>query len=240
MGFNLFYSKGTSLITYLIEGGYEKELCNALKDDLRDNNAISFLDIGSNIGLISLFVLSKMPDIKIYAFEPGPHQFELFSKTIKENELNGIILYNKALGKKNGIAKFAIHDSKDVSGDGFYDTGRAGKAIIIDVPVVTIDSWWRENKCPTIKVVKMDTEGSELWILQGAKAFLGKCKPNIYIEIWPDNLSAYPYDAYDILKWLHNNGYNLYTLTGECVTSKNLSKYLGVIATFIAKTKRLS
>jgi FkbM family methyltransferase len=234
----VFYSKDYSLIDRIIKDGYyEKELSFALKKELERFESPSFLDIGANIGLISIFLISKVKNLKIYAFEPGEHQYDLFKMTIENNELNNRInLFNTALGKENGKAKFSIHDNKDASGDGFFDTHRAGTTKTVEVNVTKFDDWWNKNNRPKIDIVKIDTEGAELWILQGAKEFLAACRPTIYMEINEENLKPYPYDHFDILKWVNENNLNLYSFGNTKITIENLEICMNKNDTFIVKS----
>lgn len=237
--YNVFYSKGYSLINRILTNGYyERDLCKHLEKELKGIINPVFLDIGANIGLISIFLISRIKKLKIFAFEPGPHQYNLFNLTIKNNNLNEkICLYNKALSYETGVAKFATHEEKDVSGDGFLDTGRAGNSKIIDVNIETLDHWWDEISHKKIDLIKMDTEGAELWILQGAKNFLLKSKPIIYFEINEENLKPYPYKSKDILNWFNENDYKMYSFDNHIINLENLDYYLKKYDTFIARAK---
>lgn len=180
-------------------------------------------------------MLADASSTRVYAFEPGMHQYSLLKKTIEFNHLaEQVSIYNMALGREVGCQPFATHNTRDASGDGFIDTGRSGVANEVMVLVQTIDNWWKEEAFPMVDVVKIDTEGAELWVLEGAVEFLSACKPIIYLEIWPVNLLLYPYKAQDIILWLNKHGYGLCTLTGSAVTPVNISAYLGVHETFVA------
>ena len=111
--FTVYYSKGTSLIKRIIEqGDYEPEISEVIIKELSGIENPLVIDIGANIGLMSISVLHEIPNAKIYAFEPGPHQFKLFSKTIETNKINGKILLSPiALSNQKGTAIFQIHSS---------------------------------------------------------------------------------------------------------------------------------
>jgi len=236
-GFRLCYSPGTILIKKIRDGKiFEEKMCKAIADELKKSPKPVMLDIGSNIGLISLYSMANVPDLKIYAFEPGPHQNEFFGKTISENKLDQkIVLSSEALGNKEGSMTFISHFSPDCSGDGFIDTGRAGEPIPVEVPVTTLDKWWSENSEQKIDVMKIDIEGAELWALEGAVNLLRQVKPVIFMEIEPKNLKVYPYDRDSIFKWLDEHGYSLYTLDNELCTAENWGSFAGKYDTYIAR-----
>lgn len=123
----------------------------------------------------------------------------------------------------------------DASGDGFLDTGRAGKGSITKVSMTTLDNWWLNANKPKVNVLKSDAEGAELWILQGGIEFISHCKPVIFLEIYPPNLKPYPYSAHDILFWLNANNYNLETLSGQIIDPHNFPDYLETEITFMAR-----
>ena len=235
-GFDLYYSKDTSLITR-IQGGaiYEPEVSRYIVNLLSHSRKPFFLDIGANIGLVALNVLAEIPEVIIHAFEPGPHQYNLFRKTIQANRLETrVILHNTALASEAGTHDFAIHNSIHASGDGFEDTGRAGPARFIRVRCETLDHWWVSNGRPSVTAVKIDTEGSEFLVLKGALSLLRKCRPSILMEIWPENIKVYPFDVKGVVAGLNQMSYQLYTLSGDLVSTSNLNNYIGFQEFFVA------
>jgi methyltransferase, FkbM family len=238
-GYNLYYSRGTSLIKRLLEEGYyEQELCERIVQELQTVDHPIFVDVGCNVGLISLYVASQIPAATIYAFEPGPHQFQMMKYTLLDNKLNERIhLFNEAAGREPGEHTFFVHRTEDASGDGFMDTGRAGDAKKITVKVTTLDRWWEQCGRPNVNVVKIDTEGAEFWVLAGGEKMISTCRPTIYFELWPQNIVKYPYTADNIMNWFENFGYEVRTLSGNVVTINNLDRYFGVEDTFVGYPK---
>lgn len=240
-GFDVYYVVGEGLI-YRIRWGntdriYERQMCEKIKALLQKSDEPGFLDIGSNIGLVSFYLLSKVKNLKIYAFEPGPHQYKLFSISLFANKLdNSIELFNVALADKTGTMDFKIHvEEKDSSGDGFIDTQRAGPTKSITVKTLTLDDWWKSSNKPKIDVVKIDTEGAELMVLKGGKEFFSMSRPIIFLEIALSNLKNYPYNHSDVLGWLEDNNYELFTIDEEKCDGNNILKFLEKENSFTAK-----
>jgi hypothetical protein len=134
-----------------------------------------------------------------------------------------------------GTLDFAIHNTAHASGDGFEDTGRAGPTRNIRVRCETLDEWWQSNGKPNVTVIKIDTEGSEFLVLKGASMLLHECQPIILMEIWPENIKAYPFRVEDILIWLNEKKYQLNTLDGDPVNLSNLKNYIGFHEFFVAR-----
>ncbi len=238
-GYDLWYGAGDILIKKIRPSRiFEEKMCKAITSELPPSGAV-FLDVGANIGLISLYVASHAPGTCIYAFEPGPQQHRYFAMTIQKNALSHrITLSPQALGNKEGMVQFITHFSPDSSGDGFFDTGRAGEPIPVDVQMITFDLWWKRAGKPRVDVMKLDTEGSELWILEGATEFLENVRPVLFLEIEPKNLVVYPHTRDDILVWLQQHKYSLFTLGGEECTRENFASFIGRYDTYVARPER--
>jgi FkbM family methyltransferase len=235
-GFVLHYSRGTSLVHGISKGEvYEPAITSRIVQELVTSAGKAFLDIGANVGLISLNVIHEVPEVAIYAFEPGEHQACLLEATVTENGLqNQINIIRKALGTEAGEAEFIVHRSQHASGDGFKDTGRAGKSHKVMVPVTTLDEWWHSAGEPQIDVAKLDTEGAELLILQGAGHFLSSCRPVLVMEIDRRNLEAYPYDAAAMVSWLNEAGYRVETIDGIIATLDNMAQLQTACSDYVA------
>jgi FkbM family methyltransferase len=237
-GFTLFFNRGNAIVGRLkTEPIFEEKLCVSIVEELRRSGASpALLDIGANIGLILAYVVSKVPDVEIFAFEPGPTQRGLLEMTISKNHLNERIkVFPEGLGRETGKMTFHTHDLRYVAHDGFIDTGRARGGRAIEVNVVTLDSWWASQNSPKIDVIKIDTEGAELWILQGAARVLTEASPVLYLEIDPRNLKVYPYSHLDILSFLNECHYELLTLSGTRITKENFSEYIGIEDTYVGR-----
>ena len=239
--FYLYYSRGTSIveghssIPVRFGGMYEPQETDTITHALKQFRKPVLIDIGANIGLMSLNILHEIPSAMIFAFEPGAHQHSLFQKTIKANALEGQIdLHNVAVGIKQGVHSFSSHIDKHSSGDGFFDTGRAGDVEKCSVDVVNLDLWWETIEFKNINAIKIDIEGAELWALKGGVSLINTCKPIIVLEIHLTNLMPYPYDAHDILTWLEDQSYQLETMSGNSVNSDNLTDILNCESSFVA------
>lgn len=210
-GFTLVYSRRNSLVERIERwGDYESATIDAIAREVAASGSLSLVDIGANIGLVSLAVLAAVPGSRVFAFEPGPHQHDLLAQTISVNDLGDRLeLSDVALSDQAGTARFAVHASRHAAGDGLLDTGRSGKARLVDVRTDTLDRWWEEKGRPEVAVVKIDTEGSELLILRGARRLLEATRPVLFLELHEDNLRVYPYGAEDVERELDDLGYRV-------------------------------
>lgn len=208
-GFQLVHSRGSSLVRRLREqGSYEPKITAAIVEAVESSGRRTFVDVGANIGIISLAVLAAVPDARAYAFEPGPRQHELLTRTVARNGLEQrLVVSPVALADKPGSVQFVVHSPKHNAGDGLRDTGRAGRGATATVRADTLDNWWEQTGRPRVDVVKVDTEGSELLVLRGGEALVAECRPTLFLEAHEENVRVYPYEIADEVEWLEQRGY---------------------------------
>ncbi|MEX1002115.1 MAG: FkbM family methyltransferase [Crocinitomicaceae bacterium] len=210
---------------------------NILKQ--KDKESPVILDIGANIGLISLAILKEFPKAKIFAFEPGRHQYELFETTIEKNQLKeNILLFDIALSNKNGTADFFVHSTEDASGDGLLDTGRAGKAKLVKIRTLKLDDWWKENGRIDVDLIKCDTEGAEYFVFGFGRELVTQCRPAIVLELFEKNIEKYPFTVKDLFDLFEELEYDFYTLSGEKLTNDNKTEMMSKMAEFQALPRK--
>ena len=154
----------------------------------QDGSAI--LDIGANIGIMSVNLGRRFPGSKIYSFEPMPNNLIALKRVIKYYNLNNIIVSEIALGEENGNLKIVTPVINNVKMQGLthvwsaerYPTTNEG--IIFDVPVKRLDEVEVLNNA-SISAIKIDVENFEFEVLKGGRNLLTKHKPIIYCELWP-------------------------------------------------------
>ena len=189
-GFVLHYSRDNFIIDW-VRGGriWEEKTSDRIVAELTKAATPIFLDVGANIGLMTLNVLAGVPSAWIHAFEPGPDQRRLLERTIAVNRLDTrVTVHPEALGAEVGQKPFVVHAGGYDALDGFLDTGRAAATGSVMVPVQTLDRWWHAAGCPPVSVIKVDTEGAELWVLQGGAGLLDACQPSLFLELQPATL----------------------------------------------------
>lgn len=211
-GYCVLYEKGDGLAHHL-SGGYpfEPDVIGCAVSLLRPGDVM--IDAGANIGLISLAVQRKVPHVVCHCFEPSPYPYRMFKKTIRENHLQKYLIpRNIGLYNKTGELKFHVHAANDALGDGIQDTHRAGRTQPITVRVITVDRFMREYAIPNLRLMKIDVEGAELYVLKGAKHTIMKFRPAILFEANPKNIQAYNLHVFDVHRLLSSIKYEIYDL----------------------------
>jgi FkbM family methyltransferase len=166
-------------------------------------------DIGANIGSYTLMLKKKYPIAKIYSFEPNPYTF----KKLKENLIDTKIeTFNWGFGNKNQKENIYVYKNDTISGHAsLYNefakviSTELGKqeVIPIEIEIKTIDGFCNEKNINNIDFIKIDVEGHEFAVLQGAKNMIDQNKIKIIqFEFNVANILSRIFlkDFYDLIK----------------------------------------
>jgi FkbM family methyltransferase len=133
-----------------------------------------FVDIGANVGSVSLFVDNFNKDredkIRVFAIEPEPHNLSLLQKNIESNPVENVTVIKKAIW----------HQNKEV-----LITNRGGNSSIFEIEgveqtkiqAITLEKLFKENNIKHVDVMKIDIEGAEFdLIINAPEKTLAKIK----------------------------------------------------------------
>lgn len=184
----------------------------------------TYLDIGANIGLMSVPVLATLPDVSVLSIEPSPANLPWLEKTLQSSAFRARWgLVRKAASDHCGHEEFFSCSPSGGALDGLKDTGRGKEPVKVVVETTTVDQVWNEQGKPTVSCIKIDVEGAELSVLQGAWQCLTTHRPAIVLEWNAVNLSAYGCPPEALLGFARNNGYDVFGITPFCaITSPAL------------------
>ena len=184
-GYKLYIPKKRYFLSdsLFLTGKFEPNQTECIKSLLNEGDTV--LDIGANIGYYTL-IMSKLVGKKgrVYAFEPEPRNLELLRKSLKINHINNVKLFPFALSNKNTKDNFFIN-KVNAGGHSLIKTSESER--FIEVEVKKLDAILIKNK---IKLIKIDTEGSEDNVLLGAKITIKKNKPIIILEYSEDRIKT--------------------------------------------------
>ncbi len=157
------------------------------------------VDVGANIGYYTVLLADKVgKNGKVYAFEPDKTNFEILKKNIKENNLKNIVAVNAAAGSKNG--KSFLYKSRENFGDHKLKTppiSTKSKSPPLEerevIQVIKLDDYFKKEPSfakasegrRKVDLIKIDTQGWEPEVIEGAKNLISKNKPVMFLEYSP-------------------------------------------------------
>lgn len=130
-------------------------------------------DVGGNHGEWSTWALKTEPTIQIVAFEPVPSVFESLRYALQN--FSNVQLFNCALSNESGLTNLHYYPQADgLSGFYFREVLRGDQPDpeVIIVQQDTLDDFCNRHAISQIDFIKIDTEGAEWKILNGAKKLL--------------------------------------------------------------------
>lgn len=164
-------------------------------------------DIGGNVGNYSNAMLDCFKaECKILAFEPSPSTFKIFSKNVNSKYVTA---HNFGFSDSEG--KLLLYS--DGEGSGLASVYQRSTTVSMDrqeeISLTTIDTFCRQENIDRINFMKIDVEGHELKVLQGAKGMLeNKAIDLIQFEFGGCNVDSRTY-FHDFWELLHHD-FDLY------------------------------
>ncbi|WP_169306875.1 FkbM family methyltransferase [Pedobacter polaris] len=163
----------------------------------------TYVDVGANIGTLCLASFKNINNLSVYAFEANPNTFKTLERNFKLNQLYDAHTYQVALGEKDQEITFSNIGTDDQNG--VVKEGISYKRTL-RVQMKKLD---QVVILPKISLLKIDVEGYELFVLQGALQNLKNCAA-IYFEYSPINTSKYNYHPLEIIKLLESLNFSIH------------------------------
>lgn len=196
------------------------ERCLSQRDGIE---RIAF-DIGANLGVFTC--LMDVQGCHVHAFEPIPETFCRLKKNVQSNkQLNRTHLNCLAIGKEQGLVTFQI-DAADAATNRLTVSGEAGCNGQIStqlVATISLDDYCAHQNIEKIDLVKLDVEGMEPYVLQGARRLLAEKRIKAFlIEICPVNLRSVGLSPADLYREFQVSGYSPFVLNEDGSPGKKL------------------
>lgn len=213
-GSQVHFHPGAPVFREICErGAFEPDIIDRLRKLVQPGTTV--FDVGANIGLMAIPVLRSCESCRVVSFEPSPNSLPLLQRTARDSgfadrwHVRGV-----GLAATPGELDFTIGRPADALFEGFNSHSTIPGASTIKVPVSTVDEEWRSLGRPAISVVKIDVEGAEGRVLEGASALLAAQRPTLLLEWHEPYLVRFntPVDA--ILALAERFGYQIFTIPG--------------------------
>jgi FkbM family methyltransferase len=209
-----------------------------LKPHIKKEEEAILFDVGANVGIYSKELRANFPKSKIYAFEPNGNAFEVMKKNLEEENIQCFNIGFSSQAQKTKIYTYA-HDNASDHGSLHKEVllvlHKAEKIIEIELELSTIDEFCNFHSIEYIDFLKIDTEGHELAVLNGAQRMIESNKIGIIqFEFNEMNIISRVFlkDFYNIL-----SGYNIYRLDsnrliplGEYNSINEIFKFQNILA----------
>ena len=214
-GVKYVLQKTLGLQTYLYVFALYK--IRTLRSDKKENDFFTFLsmlkdgkgdvlDIGANLGIMTVHLANHLPNSTIHAFEPMPTNASILKRIIAKFNLKKAKIHEVALGDDSGTVKMVLPVNGATVMQGLSHVKHEsitewneGKEV--DVKLDKLDNIINGQ---VIQGIKIDVENFEYFALKGGTRIISAHHPIIYAELWDnenrkqcfDLLSSFNYSVF--------------------------------------------
>ncbi|NDG29194.1 FkbM family methyltransferase [bacterium] len=145
----------------------------------------NILDVGANIGTISIWLSRIFTKGRIYSFEAQRQVFYQLAGNVALNNLYNIDVFNYAVSSQEGFISvkepnyFSNHDFGTFS---LVETKITQSINNLVVPTISLDTFVEKYKIDSVDLIKIDVEGMDLDVLKGSLNIIERDSPVIYVE----------------------------------------------------------
>jgi FkbM family methyltransferase len=191
-------------LSAFVNGGFEDAECRLLVALTRPETMA--IDVGANVGIHAVPIAASLPTATVLAIEPVPGNALRLQDNIEANSIRNAEVRAVAVGSGEGLITLHVADdpayaSTDAVVRGQREIGQ------LSVEQTTLDAIWERAGRPPVSVVKIDVEGAELAVLNGAGALLADQHPSVLIEAHGAQFAA-------VASVLAKDGYRLQATDG--------------------------
>ena len=166
------------------------------------------VDVGANIGFFTRrFAKWVGPQGQVIALEPAPANFADLTEAVREDGMGDrVALLRVAAAAYGGVAQLKLNPLHP--GDHRLSPDGTG----IEVTTVRLDDVLAAQKWPKVSLVKVDVQGAEACVLDGAEQTLGHLRPAWFVEVDDDHLRAMGSSAANLVRRFAGHGYGVHNV----------------------------
>lgn len=175
------------------------------------------IDVGVNIGHTLLNFARLSPGGKIFGFEPDSVNYQKAERNIGLNDFGNISLIKKGVGSKTATARLYRVNEDNAGMNRILDCSADlhNEFDFDEIEIIKLDDFAVENELAQIDLIKIDVEGYELKVLEGAENSLRAYAPTLFIELDDDNLRDQGDSAEKVILFLERFGYKIFRAADE-------------------------
>lgn len=169
------------------------------------------VDVGANIGWYTIN-LGKLKNVeKVFAFEPIPYTFEYLKRHVSLNEVSKAEIFNCGLSNEVGQREF-FWTTEETGSSSMANIRERSAIDVVKCELDTLDNFMKDRNI-SVDFLKIDVEGAELFVLQGAIKSIKSGSPIIFAELLRKWAAKFGYHPNDVIQLLESSGYSTYVAT---------------------------
>jgi FkbM family methyltransferase len=173
------------------------------------------LDIGAHNGFYTMLAARRVGESGlVIAFEPSPRERKRLLRHLRINRLSAnVVVSDLALDRSQGEDTLFVVEGRDTGCNSLRPPVVDGPTRAMKIQKTSLDSFLRERGILKVDLIKMDVEGAELGVLQGAAELLGRQpRPVIMVELADNRSSSWGHPASAVYDHLAERGYEWFSM----------------------------
>jgi len=213
---------------------YERKATMYLQSVLKPGMVVC--DIGANIGYYSLVAAPIVgPGGRVYAFEPMPPQFSVLRANLQRNGFSWAEAHQLALSDHAGSAILSLDDPNNTGSATLHPVSKGVHTEAVRCE--RLDDFFRSAPPPRLDLIKIDVEGAEIHVLEGAEETLRRYAPIVLVEVVDSNQQAAGFSMQQLFAWLQDRGYRPHEIGARGLHPMKQPKE-ATLAAFLPATER--
>ncbi len=169
---------------------------------------MTVIDVGANVGVYTFSAAQRVGETgKVIAIEPFKACVNCLQETSRINQLPWVKIYEAAASDHCGSAKLSLHNTSELNEVISDNSPNYDLANTVTIQCLTLDSLIETENLTRVDWLKIDAEGHEIKVLQGAERLLTEFKPNIIYE----NIAGAHGSNGAIMQYIQAKGYQVYS-----------------------------
>jgi FkbM family methyltransferase len=234
-------SNEKTILNFVTKGQYyEPEISQLMLRVLRDGDTV--IDVGANVGFFTILSAALVgPTGRVVSFEPDPANRARLNNNYAINGYQHCTLIESPVTNKSGPVEFFIN-SDDSGGNALWDPAQfpgnvrsQAQKKVMQVQATTLDDEVERLKLATPKLIKVDTEGADQRVLEGARKLLSNAAvPFVVSELHEFGLAKMNCTQESFRGYMEGLGYSTFTLYYSGVMPKFVPPATKIRSRYIA------
>ncbi|HEY1719833.1 MAG TPA: FkbM family methyltransferase [Magnetospirillaceae bacterium] len=234
-------SNEKTILSFVTKGQYyEPEISQLMLRVVRDGDTV--IDVGANVGFFTILAATLVgSNGRVVSFEPDPANRARLTNNSAINGYTQCTLIESPVTDKPGTVEFFIN-SDDSGGNALWDPAQfpgnvrsQAQKKVMQVQATTLDDEIVRQKLLTPKLIKVDTEGADQRVLEGARKLLAKAAvPFVVSELHEFGLEKMNCSQESFRGYMEGLGYSTFTLYYSGVMPKFVPPATKIRSRYIA------
>ncbi|NQW30102.1 MAG: FkbM family methyltransferase [Ignavibacteria bacterium] len=192
-------------------GSYELPTVKFIRSFLK--NGMTAVDVGAQIGYLTLVMATIDKSIAVHAVEPEPVNINKLKSNIALNCLRNVTVHEVGLSDKDGGIRLYLSNDHNAGTHSTVQNVANVSDNFVDINCYTLDSMMSDGRIKDCHLIKIDVEGGELEVIKGALNTLSNSKPVIIMELSDALQNARGFSTMEFKRLMQDHGYSSFTIS---------------------------